>query len=103
MSNNREIYCKHCGKETLFFEDSDMHWYCDECEEVLDSIPQGEDDELDLDCELDFCDELDFPVVRCPSCNNLVSAEDVVDGQYCPICYEDLSKELAEVDEKNED
>lgn len=99
MSNNREFYCKHCGKETLFFQEPDMLWYCDECEEVLDSIPHSEDDEL----ELDFCDELDFPVVRCPSCNNLVSSEDVVDGQHCPICYEDLSSELEEVEQKNED
>lgn len=94
MPNNQEFYCKHCGKETLFFLESDMLWYCDECGHVLDSIP---------DDEHEFEDEVDLPVVRCSSCNNLVRVDEIVDGQYCPICYEDLSEELEEVYEENED
>lgn len=94
MPNNQEFYCKHCGKETLFFLESDMLWYCNECDNVLDSVPEG---------EMGFENELDLPVVRCPFCNNLVQVDEVLEGQYCPICFEDLAEELEEVLEKNED
>lgn len=90
MVNNQEMYCRHCKKNTLFYLDSDMLWYCDECENVYDSIP---DDEInDEDYEYDEIGE----VIRCPYCNNLIETEDLVDGELCPVCFEDLSDRLEE-------
>lgn len=102
MTNNQEFFCNHCKRETLFFLESDLLWYCDECGNVLDSIPKEEQDSEDeLGYELEI--ELDMPVIRCPVCNNLVRVDEVVDGLYCPICFEDLSEKLDEVYEEDED
>ncbi len=94
MANNREMYCRHCGKNTLFILESDRLWYCDECENVYGSIP---DDEIE---DEDFWDEEVGDVIRCPFCNNLIETEELVDECLCPICFEDLSDKLEENDEE---
>lgn len=43
MADNQEMYCRHCGKNTLFTLESDRLWYCDECENIYESI--SDDDE----------------------------------------------------------
>lgn len=58
MANNREMYCEHCGRDTLFFQESDMLWYCDECDHVYGSIPD-DDDFWDDDFADDDDEELD--------------------------------------------
>lgn len=99
MANNQEFYCNHCKKETLFFLESDLLWYCDECGNVLNSTV---DDDMELEFE-EYEDMAKLPVIRCPFCNSLVRIDEVENGRYCPICYEDLLEEINEVLEKNED
>ena len=65
-----------------------------ECENVLGSIPHDEHEGAD---EIyDF----DMPVVRCPECNNLIGLDELIEGQYCPVCFEDLEKEFLAVNEE---
>lgn len=94
MANNQEMYCRHCRRYTLFFLESDLLWYCDECGNVYDSIPDDEIDDEDLD------DYEVGEVIRCPLCNNLIETDDLVDGYLCPVCFEDLSGDLDDDDEE---
>lgn len=90
MANTQEMFCNYCKRETTFFLDSDMLWYCDECGNVHGSIPLE-----DIDDEYDNCDSDD--VIRCPLCHNLVNISELEDGYLCPICFEDLSDKLEDV------
>lgn len=129
MANNREMYCEHCRRHTLFFLESDMLWYCDECDHVYGSIPDDEDfwdedfaddeddeafEEEDLwgdendDEELededfwddDFVDGDNTEVIKCRNCNNLIAMDELVDGYLCPVCFDDLSSKLEDFDEE---
>lgn len=94
MADYRGLYCRHCRKHTLFFMESDLLWYCDECGNVYDSIPADEmDDEAYGDYEIG-------EIIRCPLCNNLIETDELVDGCLCPVCFEDLSKELRDYNEE---
>lgn len=91
MVNNQEMYCAHCKRTTLFFLESDLLWYCDECGNVAESQPYDENEEEDFDSREEDEEE---EMIHCPFCNNLVSIASLADGDMCPICYEDLSGEL---------
>lgn len=91
MANNQEFFCNHCKKTTLFFLESDLLWYCDECDNVLDSIP-AEDIEDEYEEELiEQASENDEVIFRCPHCRKLVSLDTLEDGYLCPVCFDDLS------------
>lgn len=119
MANNQEFFCNHCKKATLFFLESDLLWYCDECGHVLYSKPSRHrksmwdtwDIEDDMAGQYDFeeegssgleddleedDDEMEYDIededlIFCPHCNNLIDKETLVDGYLCPICFEELS------------
>lgn len=83
MANCEEFFCNHCKRETMFFLQSDLLWYCDECENVLGSWPIEEEfEEVDI--------EEDVVVIKCPNCNNLVNVDELEGDYLCPICFEDL-------------
>lgn len=84
MTNNQEMFCRHCRRITMFTLESDLLWYCDECGNVFDSIPDGFDED-------DIWEEIIGEVIKCPFCNNLIEVEKLEDGYLCPICFEDLS------------
>lgn len=90
MVNNREMYCEHCKRTTLFFLESDLLWYCDECGNVAESHPYDESEEEEFESR----EEEEEEMIRCPFCNNLIIIESLTDGVICPVCYEDLSGEL---------
>lgn len=94
MVNNQEMYCKHCGRNTTFYLESDLLWYCDECENVYGSIPVG-----DIEDEM-YDEDMIGVVIRCPYCHNLVEIDELEDGYMCPICFEDLSGQIEEHDEE---
>lgn len=109
MVNNREEYCNICKKNTMFFLESDLLWYCDECGNVEGAIPFS--DEEDENYSMTDSDEEDFYeisdgdensiIIRCPTCNNWIQFNmDDEEDVFCPICYEDLSGEIEDVSEK---
>lgn len=49
-----------------------------------DFFDDDEEDELEKELE-------NLPVVRCKVCNELVRADELIEGRYCPMCFEDLS------------
>lgn len=88
MANNEERYCKVCGRTTLFFLESDLLWYCDECDNVFGTNDTVEESDFD-----EFEDEKGESLV-CPSCKNFVAVKDVLGDGMCPICLEELDNEL---------
>ena len=70
---------------------------CGYDEEIFDLSNEEMSDELIEDEYDDLCYKL--PVARCPYCNTLVRADEVEEGKYCPLCYEDLTKEFEELEE----
>lgn len=95
MANSEEMFCNHCRRNTTFFLESDLLWYCDECGNVHGSIPLEdiEDEEFDED--------IVGEVIRCSFCHNLVEVAELEDGFLCPVCFEDLSNQLEEYDDMN--
>lgn len=90
MVNNEERFCKVCGRITLFFLQSDLLWYCDECDNVWgtnNAIKKSDFSELE--------DENGESLI-CPSCNNFLTVEDVLEDGMCPICLKELEHELEE-------
>lgn len=98
MVNNQVFYCNHCKRNTTFYLESDLLWYCDDCGNVLDSIP----DEIDEEDDEYFMDEADQEIIKCPFCNNLVSMDELEDECLCPICYEDLIGNIGEIENEGE-
>lgn len=98
MVNNQEFFCNHCRRNTTFYLESDLLWYCDECGNVLHSIP----DEIEEDDDEYFMDEMEQEVIKCPFCNNLIAEDELEDGYLCPICYEDLSGKIDEIEDDGE-
>lgn len=97
MANNREFFCNHCGTHTLFFLDSDLNWYCDECGRRLDNnMQENEDNMLNMEDELEIeeVEEDEEQIFRCPSCDTLISVETLVDGYLCPVCLADVSEKV---------
>lgn len=93
MANNQEMFCNHCRRNTTFFLESDLLWYCDECGNVQDSIPLE-----DIDEEYEEYD-ITGEVIRCSFCHNLVEISELEEGRLCPICFEDLSEQLEEYED----
>ena len=87
MANCKEYFCNHCKCETMFFLQSDLLWYCDECENVLGSCT---DDNID---DFDF-EEGDAELIKCPDCSHLVNIDKLDKNYSCPICFEFLGDEI---------
>ena len=88
MANCEEFYCNHCKCETVFYLQSDLLWYCDQCGNVLDSKPiENEEDELEFY-------EDGTEIIRCPECGNLLDLNELEGDCLCPICYEDMESEI---------
>lgn len=88
MANNEERYCKVCRRITIFFQESDLLWYCDECDNVFgtnDTVDESDFDEFEGD---------NGESLICPSCKNFIVVEDVMGNGMCPICLEELDDEL---------
>ena len=92
MANNQEFFCNHCKRETTFYQESDLLWYCDECGNVLGSFPAEEYDDWGYDFD-------ESGLIHCPYCNNDVQIEELIDGVLCPVCCEDLSEEVEDYSE----
>lgn len=92
MTNNEERYCKVCGRETLFFLDSDLLWYCDECGSVFGANPKINQEDMDDY----FLEDNDEETLICKTCYNIILIEDVLEEGLCPICFNDLDMELSE-------
>lgn len=92
MANNKECFCNHCNKETTFYLESDLIWYCDECDNPLDSFPIMDDDELES--ELVEFEENYGEAVYCRTCGNFVLLEDILNEPICPYCTDELDIEL---------
>lgn len=88
MANNEERFCEVCGRTTLFCLQSDLLWYCDECDNVWGTNNIVED--------ADFAELEDEEGIflKCPLCNNFITIEDILDDGMCPICFEELDYEL---------
>ena len=94
MTNNKKFYCNHCKKNTLFFLDSDMKWYCGECEMALNSLDGSTCDIFEfMDEELEYEEEFE-QIFRCPHCKTIISEASVLDGYLCPVCLEDVSEQV---------
>lgn len=92
MANNEERYCEHCGRNTIFFLESDLIWYCDDCGNPYGSHPLIRDEELED--ELEEFEEENGPAVYCETCGNFVCVEDILEDAICPYCADDLDREL---------
>lgn len=88
MANCEDFFCNHCKRETMFFLQSDLLWYCDECGNVLGSWP---DDEVE---DTFWESDEDEIIVKCPSCNNIVNIDSLEGDYLCPVCFESLGDEL---------
>lgn len=97
MANYQEMYCNHCKRNTTFYLESDLLWYCDECGNVYDSIPIE-----DIEDEEDWEDTIG-DVIRCPFCHNLIEVDELEDGYMCPVCFEELTNQLEELEEDDWD
>lgn len=87
MSNNMEAYCRYCKENTLFILESDLLWHCDECGNILDSVPEEEFEEFD-----DF--DIDETIIRCPYCGSIFALDEIIedDGELeCPICFDEIT------------
>ena len=93
MTNNKASYCKVCGKETTFCLESDMLWYCDECEYVEDANIGFENDE-EFQEKLEEFEIENGEAIYCKHCNNFCILKDVLENGSCPICSEELESEL---------
>lgn len=94
MSNNQEFFCNHCNRNTIFFLESDMLWYCDDCGNVLDSLPM----ESELEEDDTLIENEQSLVIRCKGCNNVISVDSLVEDTLCPVCFHDLSDMLTNSD-----
>ena len=94
MANNEERFCEHCNKNTTFFLESDLIWYCDECGKPFGSYPLIKDEELED--ALEEFEEHYGPAVYCGTCGNFVCVEDMIEDAICPYCAEELDLELEE-------
>ena len=92
MANNEELYCNHCRKVTTFFLESDLIWYCDECDKPLHSYPILETDEIEEELQ-EFEEEYGL-AVYCATCGNFVLIEDIDETQICPFCADDITPAL---------
>lgn len=90
MTNNDERYCEHCNRETTFYQESDLLWYCDECGNVYESTTILNKSKEELEEEKEDFEYLYGPSIRCPSCHNLVATNDLDDDRLCPTCFEIL-------------
>lgn len=92
MTNNEERFCNICNKYTLFILESDLLWYCDECDSVFGSNSTWDKDELDEAIKEFESDNGD--AILCSHCNNLVAIKKVLDDGICLICGEEVDEEL---------
>lgn len=92
MPNNEERFCEHCKRETTFFLESDLIWYCDDCGKPFGSFPLLYDEELEV--ALDEFEEEFGPAIYCASCGNFVLVEEIIEDAICPYCAEILESEL---------
>lgn len=92
MANNEERYCEHCKRNTLFFWESDLIWYCDECGNPFGSHPLIRDKELEE--ALDEFEEEFGPAVYCETCGNFVCVDEILEESICPYCADTLDMEL---------
>ena len=93
MPNNQELFCNYCKKKTLFFQEPNLLWYCDECGNVLDSVSLEELAE----------EEMGESLLRCPTCHNIIAISEIITGSVCPICFEELSKEVKMLEYEHSD
>lgn len=92
MTNNMEAYCKYCKENTLFLLESDLLWHCDECGNILDSVPEDEFEEYE--------DDMEQTIIRCPHCGSIFGIDEVVmeeDEMECPICFDDITDYVGEL------
>lgn len=94
MANCKYLFCGHCKCETLFILQSDLLWYCDECDNVSGSYPKDEID--DLYCDEDFTLD-DVDIIRCPECGKFINVYGLDNDYLCPDCFEDLGSELEKI------
>ena len=96
MANNEERFCNHCGSETLFFLESDLIWYCDECGNPFDSEPVMDMDSDEYQDALEEFEEEFGEAIYCRHCGNFITVEDALEDEICGICGEQIDEEQLE-------
>lgn len=93
MVNNQELYCNVCRGERTFYLRSDLLWYCDDCEKTFGTNPDYESDEELLE---GFTTD-NGALIYCQNCGNLTALKIVLENGLCPVCWEELYKELSKI------
>ena len=96
MANNEEKFCKHCGKNFLFFLQSDFIWYCDECDNPFDSNPVMDMDSNEYLKALEEFEEENGEAVYCKHCGNFITLDEALNEDICPICGDEIDSEQLE-------
>ena len=92
MANNEQMYCNICKRETTFFLESDLLWYCNDCDQVRGSYPILRDEDIKEELE-EFEDE-NGESVYCKSCGNFNVIVDIIEDNLCENCMEELCIQL---------
>ena len=87
MANYEDYFCNHCKCTTTFSLQSDLLWYCDECDNVLGSCPDDDTDDFDFE-------EINTEFVKCPVCNRLVNIGNLDEEYLCLNCATFLGDEI---------
>ena len=96
MANNEERFCNHCKKETTFYQESDLIWYCDECENPYGSEPLSDMNSDEFNENLEAFEEENGPSIYCKICGNFIPIESILSTDCCPVCSEEIDESQME-------
>lgn len=96
MANNEDRYCNHCKRETTFYQESDMLWYCDECENPYGSEPLLDINSDEFEELLEEFEENNGPSIYCKNCGKFITIESAISDNCCSTCGEEIDESQME-------